>query len=179
MEKKTPLYDLHLKLGGKIVPFAGYLLPVQYPSGVIAEHNAVRNACGLFDVSHMGEILFEGPDALNALQNLLGFNEGHDGWMRIAAILQVVELTLFRSGRLFTLMLLLVQSTAQTDHLTIKTHGVFVRKESFGLLTGILHFLIGNECAVHTLRHAATGRQEEHIPVPQQLLGTALTQNRT
>ena len=71
MEKKTPLYDLHLKLGGKIVPFAGYLLPVQYPSGVIAEHNAVRNACGLFDVSHMGEILFEGPDALNALQDLL------------------------------------------------------------------------------------------------------------
>ena len=71
MEKKTPLYDLHLKLGGKIVPFAGYLLPVQYPSGVIAEHNAVRNACGLFDVSHMGEIVFEGPDALNALQDLL------------------------------------------------------------------------------------------------------------
>ena len=71
MEKKTPLYDLHLKLGGKIVPFAGYLLPVQYPSGVIAEHNAVRSACGLFDVSHMGEILFEGPDALNALQDLL------------------------------------------------------------------------------------------------------------
>ena len=71
MEKKTPLYDLHIKLGGKIVPFAGYLLPVQYASGVIAEHNAVRNACGLFDVSHMGEIVFDEPDALNALQELL------------------------------------------------------------------------------------------------------------
>ncbi len=71
MEKKTPLYDLHIKLGGKIVPFAGYLLPVQYQTGVIAEHNAVRTACGLFDVSHMGEIEFEGPDALALLQEVL------------------------------------------------------------------------------------------------------------
>ncbi len=71
MEKKTPLYDLHQELGGKIVPFAGYLLPVQYETGVIREHMAVRTACGLFDVSHMGEILFKGPDALNNLQNLL------------------------------------------------------------------------------------------------------------
>ena len=71
MEKKTPLYPLHIELGGKIVPFAGYLLPVQFPTGLIAEHKAVRNACGLFDVSHMGEILFEGPDAFNALQHVL------------------------------------------------------------------------------------------------------------
>lgn len=71
MEKKTPLYDLHLELGGKIVPFAGYLLPVQYETGVIREHMAVRTACGLFDVSHMGEIRFKGPDALDNLQNML------------------------------------------------------------------------------------------------------------
>lgn len=71
MEKKTPLYDLHIGLGGKIVPFAGYLLPVQYQTGVIAEHNAVRTTCGLFDVSHMGEIEFEGPDALALLQEVL------------------------------------------------------------------------------------------------------------
>lgn len=70
MEKKTPLYDLHVQLGGKIVPFAGYLLPVQYPTGLIAEHMAVRKACGLFDVSHMGQILFSGPDALAALQKI-------------------------------------------------------------------------------------------------------------
>ncbi len=70
MEKKTPLYDVHVEEGGKIVPFAGYLLPVQY-SGVIAEHNAVRNACGLFDVSHMGEVLFTGPGALASLNHLL------------------------------------------------------------------------------------------------------------
>lgn len=64
MEKKTPLYDLHVALGGKIVPFAGYLLPVQYGTGVITEHMTVRTKAGLFDVSHMAEIVLEGPDAL-------------------------------------------------------------------------------------------------------------------
>ena len=71
MEKKTPLYEEHVALGGKIVPFAGYLLPVQYGTGVIAEHMAVRTACGMFDVSHMGEVLFEGADALQNLNHML------------------------------------------------------------------------------------------------------------
>ena len=64
MEKKTPLYDTHVALGGKIVPFAGYLLPVQYATGVITEHMAVRTKAGLFDVSHMAELVLEGKDAL-------------------------------------------------------------------------------------------------------------------
>ncbi|HIY54712.1 MAG TPA: glycine cleavage system aminomethyltransferase GcvT [Candidatus Dorea merdavium] len=71
MELKTPLYEAHVRAGGKMVPFAGYLLPVQYQTGVIKEHMAVRQAAGLFDVSHMGEILCEGPDALANLQRLL------------------------------------------------------------------------------------------------------------
>jgi aminomethyltransferase len=71
MELKTPLYDIHIESGGRMVPFAGYLLPVQYASGVIAEHMAVRTSAGLFDVSHMGEVLFEGPDALANLNRLL------------------------------------------------------------------------------------------------------------
>ncbi|GHV39928.1 aminomethyltransferase [Spirochaetia bacterium] len=71
MEKKTPLYQWHESHGGKIVPFAGYLLPVQYESGVIAEHNAVREGAGLFDVSHMGEFVIKGPGALANLQRLL------------------------------------------------------------------------------------------------------------
>ena len=71
MELKTPLYDIHVEEGGKIVPFAGYLLPVQYKTGVIKEHMAVRQACGLFDVSHMGEILFSGPTALASLNHIL------------------------------------------------------------------------------------------------------------
>lgn len=71
MDKKTPLYSCHLAAGGKIVPFAGYLLPVQYETGVIKEHMAVRKECGLFDVSHMGEIIYKGPDALKNVQNIV------------------------------------------------------------------------------------------------------------
>ena len=69
--KKTPLYDEHVKCGGKMVEFGGYILPVQYGTGVIKEHMAVRTACGLFDVSHMGEILVQGPDALKNINHLL------------------------------------------------------------------------------------------------------------
>lgn len=71
MEQKTPLYECHVNSKGKMVPFAGYLLPVQYGTGVIKEHLAVRNAAGLFDVSHMGELLIEGEDALNNIQMLV------------------------------------------------------------------------------------------------------------
>ncbi|MDR0685076.1 MAG: glycine cleavage system aminomethyltransferase GcvT [Spirochaetaceae bacterium] len=71
MENKTPLYQWHKAHGGKIVPFAGYLLPVQYESGVITEHNAVRNCAGLFDVSHMGEFVIKGQAALSNLQRIL------------------------------------------------------------------------------------------------------------
>ena len=70
MERKTPLYDRHTAAGGKLVPFAGWLLPVQN-SGVIAEHRAGRTGCGLFDVSHMGELLLRGPDALANLNRLM------------------------------------------------------------------------------------------------------------
>lgn len=88
MEKKTPLYETHRKYGGKIVPFGGYLLPVQYPAGVIAEHMAVRTACGLFDVSHMGEITCEGPDALKLLNRVLtnDFSGMYDGQARYSVM---------------------------------------------------------------------------------------------
>jgi aminomethyltransferase len=68
--KRTPLYDEHIALGGKIVPFAGYEMPVQYPDGITAEHKAVRQAAGLFDVSHMGEFLVRGPQAADLLQHV-------------------------------------------------------------------------------------------------------------
>lgn len=72
MDLKTPLYDAHVKAGGKMVSFAGYMLPVQYAkTGVIKEHLAVRNQVGLFDVSHMGEVVYEGKDALANLQYVL------------------------------------------------------------------------------------------------------------
>lgn len=63
--KRTEFYEIHKSLGAKIVPFAGFEMPVQYPSGITAEHKAVRTACGLFDVSHMGEFIVRGPQAVD------------------------------------------------------------------------------------------------------------------
>jgi aminomethyltransferase len=60
--RRTPLYDEHVKLGGKMVPFAGYEMPVQYPTGVLTEHNWTREHAGLFDVSHMGQCFLESPN---------------------------------------------------------------------------------------------------------------------
>lgn len=74
MEFKTPLYETHLKYKAKIVNYAGYLMPVQYSTGLIAEHLAVRNNAGIFDVSHMGEIVLKGKDALANLQYILTNN---------------------------------------------------------------------------------------------------------
>lgn len=67
--KQTPLYDEHTKLGAKMIDFGGWQMPASYGS-VVEEHTAVRNGCGIFDVSHMGEFFVEGPEALACLQNL-------------------------------------------------------------------------------------------------------------
>ncbi|HVO75330.1 MAG TPA: glycine cleavage system aminomethyltransferase GcvT [Ignavibacteriaceae bacterium] len=67
--KKTKFYPVHEKLNAKIVEFAGYLMPIQY-SSIIAEHKAVRNSAGVFDVSHMGEIFIKGNEALDFVQNI-------------------------------------------------------------------------------------------------------------
>ncbi len=82
--KRTPLYDLHVSLGAKMVPFAGYDMPVQYKLGVMKEHLHCRAAAGLFDVSHMGQVILraEDPEAAKAAlerlipQDVLGLGEG-------------------------------------------------------------------------------------------------------
>src|SRR3954469_10034832 len=61
--RRTPLYALHLELGGKMVPFAGYEMPVQYPAGILKEHLHTREKAGLFDVSHMGQAFLAGDSA--------------------------------------------------------------------------------------------------------------------
>ena len=68
--KRTPLYEAHVDAGAKLVPFAGWEMPVEY-DGIRDEHLRVRSACGVFDVSHMGEIETEGPQAAELLQRLL------------------------------------------------------------------------------------------------------------
>lgn len=67
----TPLNALHLELGARMVPFAGYSMPVQYPKGLMAEHLHTRSAAGLFDVSHMGQLRLVGPDAAAAFETLM------------------------------------------------------------------------------------------------------------
>ena len=68
---RTPLHALHLELGAKMVPFAGYDMPVNYPGGIIAEHRQCRDFAALFDVSHMGQLRLVGPDAAAALETLV------------------------------------------------------------------------------------------------------------
>ena len=68
---RTPLHDLHLELGARMVPFAGYSMPVQYPAGVLKEHQHTRMAAGLFDVSHMGQVRLDGAQAAAALETLV------------------------------------------------------------------------------------------------------------
>jgi aminomethyltransferase len=68
--RRTPLYDEHVRLGAKLVSFGGFAMPVQYPSGIRAEHQAVRTAAGLFDVSHMGEFDVRGPGAIDLVSRL-------------------------------------------------------------------------------------------------------------
>ena len=68
--KRTALYDVHVALGAKMVPFAGFEMPVHYPTGITAEHKAVREKAGLFDVSHMGEFIVRGPQAVDFVNHV-------------------------------------------------------------------------------------------------------------
>ncbi len=74
--RKTPLHDLHQRLGATLVDFAGWRMPVRYPAGIIAEHIAVRTNAGLFDISHMGRLAFAGPDARSFLRHVLTNDAG-------------------------------------------------------------------------------------------------------
>jgi aminomethyltransferase len=68
--KRTPLYDLHVELGGKMVDFAGWEMPVQYPMGIMGEHNHTRAKAGLFDVSHMGQVILRGENVGEMLETI-------------------------------------------------------------------------------------------------------------
>src|SRR4029077_1900311 len=74
-DSKTPLYEEHVRLGARMVPFAGWLMPVQYAS-IVQEHQAVRNNVGIFDISHMGQLIVDGADAREWLNTMLTNNVG-------------------------------------------------------------------------------------------------------
>ncbi|MEM7003623.1 MAG: glycine cleavage system aminomethyltransferase GcvT, partial [Pseudomonadota bacterium] len=71
VDQRTPLYDLHLASGAKLVSFAGYAMPIQFPQGILKEHLHTRAQAGLFDVSHMGQVILSGPQAAADLERLV------------------------------------------------------------------------------------------------------------
>lgn len=127
--KKTPLNAAHRALGGKMVDFGGWDMPVQYPSGVIEEHLATRNRAGLFDVSHMGEIWVEGPDAI-AFVNRLTTNDVTkliDGQAHYSALTNerggvVDDLLVYRFGP-EKFLLVVNAATTDKDWAWITSHG--------------------------------------------------------
>jgi aminomethyltransferase len=143
--KRTPLHDEHVALGGRMVPFAGYAMPVQYPTGITAEHRAVREAAGLFDVSHMGEFEVRGPDALALLQRVTvnDASRVEEGQAQYTAMVRehggiIDDLLLYRFDDHW--MVVVNASNREKDLAWIRTHAggldatVTDRSEEIGLL---------------------------------------------
>jgi glycine cleavage system T protein (aminomethyltransferase) len=125
---RTPLYERHVALGARMVPFAGWEMPVQY-EGVIPEHKAVRQDCGIFDVSHMGRFEFEGPRVPAALQRLLSndIEKVDDGGAQYTLLTNesggiIDDLIVYRveGGRFF---LIVNASNREADFAWIEGHG--------------------------------------------------------
>ena len=135
---KTPLHALHLELGARMVPFAGYDMPVQYPAGLMAEHRHTRAAAGLFDVSHMGQLRLVGPDAGAAFESLMPVD--------------VVDLPVGKQR--YGLLL--------TDEGGIIDDLMFTRRE------GDLFVIVNGACKVGDIAHiqARIGSRCEVLPLP-------------
>lgn len=139
---KTPLHGLHLSLGARMVPFAGYDMPVQYPAGLMAEHKHTRAAAGLFDVSHMGQIRLVGPGAARALETLIPMD--------------VLGLGL----------------NQQRYGLLLNAQGGIIDDLMFVNRGDDLLLIVNGACKVHDIAHiqAAIGTLCQVIPLPQQAL---------
>jgi glycine cleavage system T protein (aminomethyltransferase) len=123
--QRTPIHDRHVALGARMVPFAGWEMPVQY-AGVIPEHRAVRNDCGVFDVSHMGELEVEGPRAAELLQGVLSndFDRVEIGGAQYTLLTNerggiVDDLIVYRLED-FRFLLIVNAANAQTDYEWLK-----------------------------------------------------------
>ena len=143
--RRTPLYDVHKSLGAKLVPFAGWEMPVQYPTGILAEHNAVRTGVGIFDVSHMGEFEITGPDR-NAFVNRVTTNDVsllEPGGVQYSALLTaqgtfVDDCTVYR----FDDKLMIVVNASNTarawEHIVEQKGGINVRLKDISSEVGLL-----------------------------------------
>lgn len=141
--RQTPLHDAHVRLGARMVEFAGFSMPVQYES-IVAEHRAVREAAGLFDVSHMGQIHLEGPAALTAADHLLSrrVSNQRQGRVRYALLCNeaggvVDDVTAYRTGE-ESLFLCVNAANVAKDHAWVVEHAggaaVHDRSDQTGLL---------------------------------------------
>jgi glycine cleavage system T protein (aminomethyltransferase) len=143
--KRTSLYEAHKALGAKMVPFAGWEMPVQYPTGILAEHHAVRTGAGVFDVSHMGEFEISGPDR-NAFVNRVTCNDVgalEPGGVQYSGILTpqgtfVDDCTVYR----FDDKLMIVVNASNTakawEHIVAQKGGANVRLKDISEEVGLL-----------------------------------------
>ncbi|MBA3498428.1 MAG: glycine cleavage system aminomethyltransferase GcvT, partial [Gemmatimonadales bacterium] len=143
--QRTALFERHQALGAKLVPFAGWELPVQYPAGILAEHHAVRNGAGIFDVSHMGEFEITGPDR-NAFVNRITTNDVgqlEPGGVQYSALLTpqgtfVDDCTVYR----FDDKLMIVVNASNTarawEHIVDQKGGINVRLKNISPEVGLL-----------------------------------------
>ena len=142
---RTSLFDRHKALGAKMVPFAGWEMPVQYPKGILAEHHAVRSGAGIFDVSHMGEFEITGPDR-NAFVNRVTSNDVSQlepGGVQYSALLTtegtfVDDCTVYR----FDDKLMIVVNASNTarawEHVVAQKGGINVRLKDISAEVGLL-----------------------------------------
>lgn len=143
--KQTPIHHLHVALGGKMVPFAGYQMPVQYTAGILAEHQAVRTGVGVFDVSHMGEFEVTGPDR-NAFVNRVTCNDVgalEGGQVQYSALLNadggfVDDCTVYRFDDKIMIVVNAANRAAAWEHIVNLKGGANVRLKDISDDVGLL-----------------------------------------
>jgi aminomethyltransferase len=142
--RKTALFETHKSLKARMVPFGGWAMPVEY-SGIIPEHSAVRTGVGLFDVSHMGEFIVSGPEALNLIQHVTCNDASRliDGQAQYSALTTeegtvVDDLLVYRESA-SRYMLVVNAANIETDFQWIQNHNTFIaRLENISEATGLL-----------------------------------------
>jgi aminomethyltransferase len=169
-QKKTPLYDEHVRLGAKMVPFAGWLMPVQYTS-IVEEHQAVRNSVGMFDISHMGQFIVEGATAQAWLNSMLTNNVdkldvgvGHYTFLLNERGGIIDDLIVYRTDEQ-TYLLVVNAARADEDFAWLETHlreGISLtsRSENFGAAAiqgpqtmALFHALFGKDVELPVRNH--------------------------
>src|SRR6059036_1282733 len=143
--KRTPLHQIHVSLGAKMVPFGGYEMPVSYAAGIAAEHRAVREGVGVFDVSHMGEFEVTGPDR-NAFVQLVTCNDVgalHAGQAQYSAILTeqgtfVDDCVVYRFEDRVMLVVNAGNIATDWEHIVAQKRGANVRLRDVSAETGLL-----------------------------------------